>query len=341
MASARGRRRSGARPRTSPEERAAKIETVLARLNDAVGELAEGEQWTAMLRAATKFHRYSFRNMMLLWAQAEERGMPLTAVAGFTAWKSLGRSVRKGERGLQILAPVTRRADDKNDDVDTDDATASQPGEASSGRRVIAGFTVAHVFDVSQTDGKPLPEPPQPVPLAGEDTAQLWAPLAELLRAEGYDLQRRPETGATQGWTNYTDRIVSVRPDIDDAYAVAVLAHELGHVRADHEHRKIPRAQAETEAESIAFIVLAAHGCDSATSAVPYIAGWSGGDSEVIAAAAETVHSAAASILADLGVDDAPEAQPHPATTPRATATLRPSGAVRSTPRPAGAELTR
>jgi len=103
-----------------------------------------------------------------------------------------------------------------------------------------------------------------------------------------------------QGWTRYGDRVVSVRPDIDEAHAVAVLAHELGHIRADHEHRDLPRAQAETEAESIAHVVLAAHGVDSTTGAVPYVAGWSGGDPAVIAVAAETVHTTAADILTDL-----------------------------------------
>lgn len=290
MASA-GRRRP---PRSSPEERAAKIDALIERLNGAVAELTEGDQWTAMLRAATRFHRYSFRNMMLLWTQAEQRDMPLTAVAGFTTWKSLGRTVRKGEHGLQILAPVTRRRDDPDGPAD---------GEGGS-RRVMTGVRIAHVFDISQTDGAPLPEPPPLVPLAGKDTAQLWEPLAALVRAEGFQLQRNPETGAVQGWTRYGDRVVSVRPDIDDAHAVAVLAHELGHIRADHEHRDLPRAQAETEAESIAHVVLAANGVDSTTSAVPYLAGWSGGDPAVIAAAAETVHTAAAGILTDLATDE-------------------------------------
>ncbi|WP_214404799.1 ArdC-like ssDNA-binding domain-containing protein [Pseudonocardia lacus] len=339
MASASRRRRPGP-ARTSPQERAAKVEALLAQLNSAVGELTEGEQWTAMLRAATKFHRYSFRNMMLLWAQAEQRGITLSAVAGFSAWKALGRSVRKGERGLQILAPVTRRTTDEHDDPVDGDTAGPRP-EEKGGRRVVAGFRVAHVFDVSQTDGAPLPEPPRPVPLAGADTTALWEPLANLVRAAGFALQRRPETGQAQGWTDYVNRVVAVRPDIDDAYAVAVLAHELGHIRAGHEHRKIGRAQAETEAESIAFIVMAAHGGDSTSSAVPYVAGWSGGDREVIAAAAETVHTAAAGILADLAPDEPPQdpATGAPAPTRRAAPAAqagRPLGAAggRAAPEP-------
>jgi antirestriction protein ArdC len=234
--------------------------------------------------------------MMLLWTQAEERGMALTTVAGFTTWKSLGRSVRRGERGLAILAPVTRRVEATDEQTDSD--AGREPG-----RRVMRGVKIAHVFDVSQTDGAPLPVRPRPAALVGEDLAGLWQPLAGLVEAAGYTLHRHREAGPTQGWTDHTNRIVSVRPDIDDAYAVAVLAHELGHIRADHGSRQISRAQKETEAESVAYIVMAVHGCDSATSAVPYVAGWSGGGSAVISAAAGTVHAVASRILADLGID--------------------------------------
>lgn len=259
-------RRTSAPQRLSAEERAAKVDALMDQLAGAVGELTDGEQWTAMLRAATKFHRYSFRNMMLLWAQAEERGMPLTAVAGFGTWRSLGRWVRKGEKGLAVLAPITRRVGD--------DPT---PGaDDGSGGRVICGVRVAHVFDLAQTDGEPIPEPPRPTWLSGEDAPGLWDSLATLVAAEGYTLQRNAEGGGTQGWTRYTDRVVSVRPDVGGAHASAVLAHELGHVRSGHEHRDISRAQKETEAESIAYVVMTGCGLDSATSAVPYVAGWSG-----------------------------------------------------------------
>jgi N-terminal domain of anti-restriction factor ArdC len=280
-------------PPLSAEERAARVEALMQRLTTAVGELTEGEAWTAMLSVSARLHRYSFRNVMLLHAQAAERGMTLTTVAGFTTWKSLGRSVRKGERGLAVLAPITRRTgEDRADPADG----------AAGGERVIRGVRVAHVFDLSQTDGAPLPEPPRPQWLSGNDTVGLWDALVALVTAEGYQLQRRPEIG-----THYGDRVVSVRPDIGGAHATAVLAHELGHIRAGHGDRDIPRAQRETEAESIAYVVMTASGLDSAVSAVPYVAGWSGGDQAVITAAAETVHRAASRILTDLAhlADDA------------------------------------
>jgi antirestriction protein ArdC len=269
------------------EQRAAKVEALTQRLTAAVEELTEGEAWTAMLRVSARLHRYSFRNVVLLHAQAAERGMTLTTVAGFTTWKSLGRSVRKGEKGLAVLAPITRRA-------------GEDPDDGASGRRVIRGMRVAHVFDLSQTDGEPLPEPHRPAWLSGKDTVGLWDALVALVSAAGYELQRRPEAGEGQGWTDHADYVVSIRPDIDGARATEVLAHELGHIRAGHAVRDISRAQRETEAESIAYVVLGASGLDSAISAVPYVAGWSRGDHAVIAAAAETVHRTASAILTDL-----------------------------------------
>lgn len=322
------------RPPMTPEQRAAKVDALMERLNGAISAVTEGEQWTAMLRASTRFHRYSFRNMMLLQSQAEERGTPLSAVAGFTTWQQLGRAVRKGERGFAILAPVTRRADT------TCAAEPDQPQvQIDIGRRVMRGVRIAHVFDVSQTDGAPLPQLPEPVALTGAAVPGLWDALTDLVRAAGYDVQRNPETTAREGWTNNTTRVVSVRPDIDGAAADSVLAHELGHIRADHEHRDISPAQQETEAESIAYVVMTAHGCDSAINSAPYVAGWSGGDPTVLAAAAQTVHTTASSILAELtaaGTLPGPPAPLAAAPETRATRTSQPRAgrATSTTPRP-------
>ena len=317
-------------PMTS-EQRAAQVADLTDRLNTAVTELAESARWEAMLHASARFHRYSFRNMVLLAMQAEERGMDLTAVAGFTTWKQLGRSVRKGERGFAILAPVTRRPDEPS--AASIDAAADAAADA--GGRVMVGVRVVHVFDIAQTDGAPLLEP-QPR-LTGADTTQLWASLTTLVEQAGYTIARNPGSDELgDGYTNATQRIVSVRPDLDPAHATAVLAHELGHIRADHATRRdIPRAQREIEAESIAHIILGAHGLDSTTSAVPYLASWSQNNPDLIAAAAETVHTTAAAILTDLAAlhpdtTPAPTLAPQPARI-RAAASTQPA-----TPRPSG-----
>lgn len=307
------------RPMTD-EERAAKVAALVGRLDDAIAELADGDRWMSMLRTSGTFRTYSFRNMMLLSSQAEERGMTLTAVAGFTAWRDLGRSVRKGEHGLQILAPLIRKADPEQG--------------LPVGARVMYGVRVVHVFDIAQTDGAAVPPPTT----ASRDARALWSGLEALVRAEGFEVVRASAPDPEEhGRTDLGSRVVSVRPDLDDAFATAVLAHELGHLRADHERRQISGAQRETEAESIAYVVLGAHGLDCAASAGPYIAGWSGGDPDVIASAAEAVHTAAAGILADLsGPDAAPAPSSGSLPSARRATPQRPrTSAIRTAPNPA------
>ncbi|WP_219414184.1 ArdC-like ssDNA-binding domain-containing protein [Pseudonocardia nigra] len=285
-------RRQQSAARLTLEERAARVDALSQRLVTAVEELTTGEQWTAMLRSAAKFHSYSPRNMLLLWMQAQERGMTLSQVAGFNTWRKLGRTVRKGERGFAILAPIKRRITDE----ELVAHGADEGAEMAPGRRMY-GVRVAHVFDLAQTDGQPLPQPPRPRWLTGDDAPGVWDALADLVAARGYALTRHPANGEEHGWTDHRRRMVSVRPDIAGAHAAEVLAHELGHVLADHGSRDISRAQKETEAESIAYVVMTACGLDSTASAVPYVAGWSRGDPEVIGAAAATVHRVAAEIL--------------------------------------------
>lgn len=284
------------RPRQTPEQRAAKVAELTDKLAGAIAELTSDEQWQAMLATAARFHRYSFRNVMLLLAQAEERGTTIRRVAGLHTWGELGRRVRKGERGYQILAPLPRRL---SEDEATQIGPAAYDGDGRP-KRVMRGAKIVYVFDIDQTDGDELPEPPAPGALTGDDPAGLFERLAALVTGEGYVIERHPEPGEAQGWTDYAAKIVSVRPDVDDAQAAYVLAHELGHIRARHDERTVPRAQRETEADSIAYVVTTACGLDSVTAAAPYVAGWSGGDTEVITAAAEIVHAEATRILTEL-----------------------------------------
>jgi antirestriction protein ArdC len=104
--------------------------------------LVSSEDWQQALEVAARFHDYSFANTRLIWAQAKARGFTPTRVAGYRAWQKLGRQVNRGEKGLQILAPITRTVE-------------TEIGEEE--RRVV-GFRVVHVFDQSQTDGEPIPE---------------------------------------------------------------------------------------------------------------------------------------------------------------------------------------
>ena len=291
-----------------------------------------------MLDAAAKFHTYSLGNQLLIGLQAARLGISPTRVAGFGTWKALGRSVVKGSTGLAVLAPCTYTRKDAGTatgrDIDRAPPVAGTAGEPSGGdadrparARVLRGFRVAHVLDISQTDGDPLPDI-APELLTGDAPAALWDALATQVAAHGYTLTRE-DCGQANGLTDPAARTVRVRPDVADAQAVKTLAHELAHIECGHtadgfDYRGC-RGRAEAEAESVAYIVTAWAGLDAGAYTVPYVAAWSAGDPDVVRAAAVTVTTAARRILDHL---DAAESAGDPAGDGAAAA--RPPGSVGS-----------
>jgi hypothetical protein len=269
------------------------------RLTAAVADLASSDAWQHMLRIAAHMPTYSLNNILLVAVQRPDA----TAVAGYRSWRAAGRQVRKGEKGIAILAPCLYKPDETP--AEHVDRTAADVEPGAGAPRVLRGFRVVHVFDLSQTDGPDLPDDPHL--LTGPAPEHLWDRLAGLVHDDGYTLQRGDCHGAN-GYTDYRDRTVRVRDDVDPAQAVKTLAHELGHIRADHEHRFADqyrtsprcRGQAEVEAESIAHLVTNAAGLDTGAYSVPYLAGWSGNDPTALKAAASRVLDVAARISAQL-----------------------------------------
>lgn len=287
----------------------AKLRAVHDRLTTAIADLTSTENWQLMLRTAAKLPTYSPHNVLLITSQRPD----VSAVAGFHAWRQLGRTVRRGERGIAILAPVLRRAAAKDPQaaaaVQAAAPAAVLDPEGVPGRRVT-GFRVVHVFDISQTDGPDLPEPPRPVLLDGHAPAGLLEGLTSQVREQGYQLVRHTfdlphpgragEPGVPNGVTDYFARTVVVRPDLSDAQTVKTLAHELGHVLLHEPARRpddLTRQQAEVEAESVAHVVAAAHGLDTRDYTIPYVAGWSEGNLELLARSAERVVATSHQIL--------------------------------------------
>ena len=273
-----------------------KLEALHYQLIEAVADLASSEAWMTMLRVAARFRDYSPSNVLLIAAQRPDA----TRVGGIRTWNSLGRHVLKGEHGIAILAPcIYRTPDDAAPREGVQDGVVAgneqpqplarppQGDEEAAARRILRGFKVVHVFDVTQTDGNPLPDV-GPELLRGDAPQQLWDHLADLVTADGYRLERGPCSGAN-GYTDYAARVVRVIDAAEPAQATKTLAHELGHIRADHEHRFTDyttslrcRGQAEIEAESIAYLVTADAGLDAANYSVPYLATWSGGDIDLL-----------------------------------------------------------
>lgn len=273
--------------------RADRLEAAHQRLVGAVEAMVSGEDWRRLLAVARRFRTYSPNNVWLIAAQRPDA----TRVAGFSTWRSLGRHVRRGERGIAILAPVvTRRPADEDDD----------DGES----RVLRGFRVVHVFDVAQTDGEPLPEVETPVLLSGDAPAAVWDALAAQVAAAGFALERGSCDGAN-GVTDFAARTVRVRADVEPAQAAKTLAHELGHVLLHDgtEYARGCRGRAEVEAESVAYLVCSAAGLDADGYSFPYVASWSGGDVDAVRATAERCLGAARRSLDALRPADAGEGE--------------------------------
>ena len=302
--------------RTSTDGTVDKVAQLHEQITNGVEALVTSEGWAAMLKAAARFHAYSLNNLMLIAMQAPDA----TQVAGFNTWKALGRQVRKGEKGIAILAPCAYRAKNSNDPstANTDATKTNAPEPApntttpdSTGKapRQVRGFRCAYVFDLAQTDGDPLPDV-RPQLLTGQAPARLWDDLVNQVTAHGYTVERG-HCGIANGYTSPKTSTVRVRDDVDDAQAVKTLAHELAHIECGH-IEDLPtyltcRDRCEIEAESVACVVTAAAGLDASGYTLPYVATWAGGEVATVRAAAETVTKTARTILARL-----PHADEHP-----------------------------
>ncbi|GEM_PF-801824 len=252
-------------PAVVPAEGERKIDAVLKQLKDGVEHLQDSNQFRLFLTTMSKFHDYSIGNLILIALQKPDA----TRVAGFHTWKDLGRWVKQGEKGIAILAPIMPRRPkkEKREDGEEDAAAEIAPSPVY--------FKVVHVFDVSQTEGKPLPEFEAPV-LTGEANEELFARAVNLGRAQGLEIsfESRPDLDPDLKGSYSRGRRIWVRPEEPRAQQLKTLLHELAHHFAESVFQ-IPRAEAEVMAESSAFVVGAHFGFDTGARSFPYIAIWS------------------------------------------------------------------
>jgi DNA primase len=280
----------------TPDERKARLESAHEQLTAAIEAISTSDEWRAFLDFSRQLPSYSARNRMWLFQQAYERewvddeGSPiLGAVAGYRTWLKLGRQVRKGEHGLKVLAPAKYKVTDE------------ETGEESYRLR---GFTVDTVFAQCQTDGDEVPEMIRPTLLEGAGPEGAWHALEQLATARGFEVKRGalfPENGTT----SFASHLVTVADRLDDAAAVKTLAHELGHVLmhdmplCDYHSN---RGRCEVEAESVAYLVCRELGLETDAYSFAYVATWAGGDTRVVADAADKVLKCAREILEALEV---------------------------------------
>ncbi|MFJ8388525.1 ArdC-like ssDNA-binding domain-containing protein [Streptomyces sp. NPDC094438] len=297
-------RRRSTKPTKTTEERAAEVDALHEQLNTAIASLVSADGWKAMLRATVaNLGRYSANNMLLILAQCPHA----TQVRSFKQWKENGRSVRKGEKGLRIFAPMTVKKKDE-----TGAPVLDENGQEK--KRTI--FKTVAVFDISQTD--PIegtedgaqPEADESAyqlggKVQGDAPAELWESLTRHAKGHGYTVALG-STGQADGYTDPKTKMVRIQASDPEAHRVITLAHEVGHIECGHvadmgEYRK-HRGRMECEAESVAYIVAGVAGVDAALTSIPYIATWAGNTAEevreTLAAASATVVRAARAILA-------------------------------------------
>jgi hypothetical protein len=271
-----------------------RLRRVHDQLAAAVTNLTDSAAWQQMLTVAARLPTYSPHNVILIASQRPDA----TRVAGYATWRALGRQVRAGERGIAILAPVTVRTDRAATAKIPSTTADRQDSPPDPAMRTVRAFRVAHVFDISQTEGPDLPEV-RPRLLDGAAPPGLWQSLAAQITAAGFSLTRG-DCAPANGITDHLSRTVTVMTGLPEAQAVKTLSHELAHTRMHGANRPagMDRPVAEVEAESVAYLVTTAYGMDPADYTVPYVAGWSGGQLGVVMATAERVLSTAGEIIA-------------------------------------------
>ena len=203
-----------------------------------------------------KFHNYSFGNIMEIARQKPDA----TRVAGMYAWNQLGRRVKKGEKGIRILAPMIGIRRKKDSEAEKDIRTQNQP--------VLVGFRSAYVFDVSQTDGAELPELSERVK---GDVGEYRERLIDFVIAQGIELDWKESISPALG-VSYGGKIV-LFPGQETAEEFSTLVHELAHEMLHKAERRTTTTKVvkETEAEAIAFVIGKAVGLETGSASADYI----------------------------------------------------------------------
>jgi hypothetical protein len=259
------------------------------RLEHAVRALLSSEGWERWVgvRSTNGLARYSFTNQILIATQRPDASY----VAGFRAFLTLDRCVRKGERAIRIFAPMNIRA------RETDGAAEQTEAEGDGEQRPRIVFRSVPVFDVSQTDPLPGTEPvplhyPQQ-PITGSSHAHLLPPLTQLASELGYTVARRPLDGAADGWCDSRKREIAVNELLPANAQVRVLVHEIAHALGIG-YRDYGRRRAEVLVDTVTYIVCGSAGLDTTGSSVPYIAGWGEkGELDAIRSYAQTIDTIA------------------------------------------------
>ena len=263
-------------------DRKQQMKEITERLEQGVKDIFTSEMYTMYLRTMAKFHNYSFNNTLLIAMQRPDA----TLVAGFQAWKNkFNRYVKKGEKGIQIIAPAPIKEVEEREKIDKDTGLAvlNENGEPEMERMeyVIPRFRVTTVFDVSQTDGEPLPLlEVNELTASVKDYALLTAAIEQV---SPVPIRFDEIEGEAKGYYSDIEKEICVQTGMGESQTIKTMIHEVAHAMLhnsdlmEQRGEEKDRLTKETEAESIAFTVCSALGIDTSDYSFPYVASWASG----------------------------------------------------------------
>jgi hypothetical protein len=281
------------KPETARKGKTMKLEEIKTKTKETVDYLVQSlesghsEVLTQYLGAMARFHTYSFGNVMLIARQKPDA----TNVAGIRTWNSLGRFVKRGEKGILILAPMVgyrrSRQNEIATDIDTDNAVDERKPEQQ-----LIGFRAVYVFDISQTEGKELPNLTE----VEGDVNGYRERLFEFVQSQGVELKYSDRIAPAKGLSHGGK--ITLLSGMQPAEEFSTLVHEIGHEMLHRGDRRTltTKKVRETEAEAVAFVVCKAVGLQTGTASQDYIQLWHG-DANLLRESLETVQQTAALIL--------------------------------------------
>ena len=291
-----------------------RLQQITAGIEQGIKELFESEKYMRYLSVMSRFHRYSVNNTMLIYMQKPDA----TLVAGYNKWKNqFERHVKRGEHGITIIAPTPfkKKIEEQKLDPDTKAPMLDQNGKAVMEKREveIPMFRPVKVFDVSQTDGKPLPE----LASSLSGNVQNYEAFMEALRRSApVPLSVEPMAANMDGFFSPDQQRIAIREGMSEVQTVSAAVHEIAHsklhnyAKAQEEAaragdkeppKKKDRNTEEVEAESISYAVCQYYGIQTGENSFGYIANWSQGkELPELRASLETINKAAGELIADI-----------------------------------------
>ncbi len=276
----------------------AKAADLSRQLTEGIHTYLQSDAYKTLLNTMSHFHRYSLNNSILIALQTDGKA---TQVASYTAWKALGRTVNKGEKGIQIFSPLPYRKRVETTVVDNNGSPVLHPdGTPVVNRTEVSqmGFKVAYTFDISQTSGKPLPEIAPKLNGSVDDYPDLQAAIRE---ACPVSVVIGPiDHSSALGYYSPAEREVRVREGMGELQTLKTMIHETAHARlhaTGTDGAKFSREDKEIQAESVAYIVCAQYGLDTSDYSFPYVANWASGNEKQVLENLRIIKDAADAII--------------------------------------------